>query len=55
MKETLFLVAIVIGLVAFIVHKDNDFKTQCRASGGTPVIGQYNNTCLAPGVAIDLD
>jgi hypothetical protein len=55
MKEILVIVAITVGLLFFMAHKDNEFKAECRAKGGVPVIGHYDNTCLAPGVAIEVD
>ena len=55
MKEFLIGVVIIIALLTFVGHINNEFKTECRAKGGVPVIGQYDNTCLAPGVAIEIN
>jgi hypothetical protein len=55
MKEILVIVAITIALLVFVGHRSNEFKAECRAKGGVPVIGQYDNTCLAPGVAIEIN
>ena len=55
MKEILVLVAIIVGILTLMGYVNNSFRTECRAKGGVPVIGHYDNTCLAPGVAIDID
>ena len=55
MKELLIPLVILVALIVFVGHKDSEFKAECRAKGGVPVIGHYDNTCLAPGVAIEVD
>ena len=55
MKEILIIVVISIGILTFMGYVNNNFKEQCRAKGGVPVIGQHDNTCLASGVAIEID
>lgn len=54
MKEILALIALVVFLILIIAHQNADFSKRCRDSGGVPSIGKYDNTCYAPGVAIDL-
>lgn len=55
MKELAVLLGIVAILIAFSIHQNYEFSKHCRASGGVPSIGRYDNTCYAPGVAIDVD
>lgn len=55
MKELTFIIGIGAILIALIYSNNSAFSERCRASGGVPYIGKYDNICYAPGVAIDVD